>query len=388
MVLERSTKLPDVAAQWKGSTLSPTQQLAEVMKWVRGNISLTSEGSESLDVVLERKAGDAWERNLVALGLMRELGIVARPALLADRTASGFHPEVPDASNLGHLFIAVGKPELAKYLDVNCEYCVPGVPPWQYFGPGSGGVILDIASATTLMFTELFRAAQVDAEPTVAKTDGLPAKYNSEIRKRTIALDPTGAAQIKGSITWQMQQDVDKRELWSALTPAGRRQDCIGYLPVEVEDAAVVTGDPANTEDYLTCSFEFHVPDAAFRLGTKLLVPGIDDFSAAIQLPIQADRRHPVRWHYARSVQSDVTYTLPSGAAVAALPEATTLKGPEGITFQAHWLRTDKDNEVRLRGQLLVDKPGLAPDDIDATRNFISAMRSYLNSGIEVEVAP
>lgn len=387
-VLAQSRKLDEIAAQWKVSTLTPTQQLEEVMKWVRKNISLTTQGSESLDIVLERKAGDPWERNLVALGLMRAVGIVARPALLADRTAKGFHPDVPDASPLGHLFIAVGKTELGKFLDVNCEYCVPGVPPWQYLGPGSGGLILEPPNALVLMLSQVLPNTTTYTAPTVAKTDGLPAKYNSEIRRRTIALDPTGAAKIKGSITWQMQQDVDKRELWSALTPAGRKQDCIGYLPVEVEDAAVVTGDPANTQDYLTCSYEFQVPDAAFRLGTKLLVPGIDDFSAAIQLPVQAERRHPVRWHYARSVQSDVTYTLPPGATIAALPEATTLKGPEGITFQAHWLRTDKDNEVRLRGQLLVDKPGLAPEDIEATRNFISAMRSYLNSGIEVQVAP
>lgn len=386
--LETSKKLSEVAAQWANSELTPTQQLGEIVKWVRNNIALTSEGSESLDEVLERKSGTGNERNLLALGLMRQAKIVARPAILCDRTSKAYHPEVPDVSQLDHLFIAVGKPELAKYLDVNCEHCVPGVPPWQYIGPGGGGVVLDLASSATIMLSGLFAGMSSDPSIISAKTDALPAKYNSEIRKRTITLEPTGAAQVKGSITWQMQQDVDKRELWNAMTPAGRRQDCIGYLPVEVEDAAVTTGDPKNTEDYLTCAYEFRVPDAAFRLEARLLVPGVDDFTAAIDLPIQTERHYPVLWRYARSVQSDVTYKLPPGSVIATLPEPTTLKGPEGISFQAHWLRTDQENEIRLRGLLLVDTPLLSPADFAATRSFIAAVRSYLSNGVELEDGP
>jgi hypothetical protein len=385
--LAASDTVEEIASAWRDPNLRPTQQIETVITWVRENVALGSEPSRRLDEVIKRRSGTAVERNMLAIALMRALRLAVRPALLVDRTLQRFDRTIPNLHLLEGLFIALGNRENPKYLDVNCEFCVPGVPPWRYLGPGSGGIVFDLIERPTdpARMVPPWRQLWPSGMVVYAKTELLPAKFNARVAKRTITLAESGDATVEGELRWQLQQDVDRRELWNELTEAGRIEDCLSAAGHDGYEAQVEVSDPMNFAENINCRFRFDAPGRAQRVGTQLVVAPDRDLVGILELPEQEQRRHPLRWRYPQAAQSETVFRLPDGALLPELPQPVTVNGPKAL-FQARWAAAAEPGSIVFKAQLLLEAAELPASDYDALRAFRTAVLSALHDGIAIEV--
>lgn len=363
-----SQQVDSVVAGWPLEQLTADEKVTRVMRWVREQIGLQDGMSVGdLEQVLRERQGTAIERNLLALALLRAAGVRASPALLVDRTQATFGPLLPIPSSALDLVVVIETENQPTFIDVNCDYCFPGVVAWQYAGTGAGGWVFD----------PLWTVHPVPP----------PAKANSERRQRSVRLAPDGSAQVEGSTVWQVQRDVERRTAWGEYDVDRRQQDCLSNEYPDLTVDRIELGDPEVLDRNLACKFAYHAPRVAHRLGETLLLPAIDDFSAAIDLPLATVRRHPLRWRYPFAIASEINFLLPEGYRVGTTPEPKVLNSP-GMSFRGEWKVDQAANTVTFRAQYLLEVDQLPPIAYFNLLPFVAELRQYLRGGVTLESHP
>lgn len=368
----QSERITKVAAQWPPDAVPADKRVEAIIRWVRQTITLNwHDRRESVDKVLERGDGDEVERNLVALALLKAARIRAQGAILIDRTERRFDPKIPPFDDDEARFvIMVGSNERPTFLDVNCEFCIPGVAPWHLAGAGSGGFPRPTFPG--------------DIIPQIRP---VPAEANSERRVRRIAVEVDGGARVEGSLSWQLQRDVVRRQQWATLTPTARAAACLDTVGLDRSEAEATVSDPRDLTQNLSCNFSTRSDDRILRIGRQLLIRPPNDFLSALDLPLQETRRWPVRWSFPRSLQTETTYQLPAGARIPSWPEPTTVQRGK-LTFQARWAPGKAPNEAVHKAVLIIGVDQLPAEQYGDAMEFRTALIHHLESGISVELAP
>jgi hypothetical protein len=173
------------------------EKVDSVYDWIKRNLSLraTSFGAEtgqswlyydSVDEVIENGGGMPQEITLLAMVLLREVGVDAQPIAVADRSVGRFIYDAFDS--VEHLLLMVRIDGKNRVLDPSCLSCQPGITDWRWTSAGGPAGI------------QLYGAVGSPVSVGV-----IPARFNLENRTEHVSVDDQGTARVSGKVLWNGQ---------------------------------------------------------------------------------------------------------------------------------------------------------------------------------------
>ena len=355
------------------------ERIDRVMRWTQENIHVRDDpftrGLEGLagqarsaDEVLERGGGAAEEVTLLTMALLQEAGVSARAILTNDQSRQRADFAIPDAAQVDHVMLQVAWDQGASgFIDPTCRYCQPGIPDWR-FCTGDSSVLLvgDFAL------------------PVLLGTIPLVPGGSIERWKQTVEVHPDGSAEVDGLVAWTGHDDVALREHWEGMTIEGRREEFTQRLGGSVEPLSIEPSAPADRAVFLHVKYRYRRSDAAVAVASSLLLRPIDVFTSELDLPLQEERRQPVRRDYARTIAAETVFHLPDGFAPPSLPRGDSVHGP-GFRFESEWSEGTSDREIVWRGRLLKDSAPIPAADYGQALAFDRDLRNLLRSPLVLD---
>ncbi|MEW5701554.1 MAG: DUF3857 and transglutaminase domain-containing protein [Candidatus Zixiibacteriota bacterium] len=311
-------KLPSIGGE--GAAWARRQLARRIYQFVRDSIALSGVAPSVYDVslqpasvVLAQRRGNAIEKNLLFVALLRANGFAAWPVLISRRDHLRFDSRDHRLEQFDHTIALVS----LNGEELFCETNVAGA--WLGYLPPDdlvdAGVVID----------------RRDVEDVIVDLPAPPVD-------RDVYADGSVYLQTDGSATGHLELTVVGQAAYELLC-ALSDHDTVGYLhrewlPGIVPTSTVVVTDPDNDWAPIRLSVDFAWPGAATLDAQRLFIrPAI--LRRLDENPLMAaNRRYPISFDYPWSEDCRVVWHLPAGYQFADLLSARTMSG-DGYQFRS-----------------------------------------------------
>ncbi len=320
-------------------------------------------GSESLEKnsnvkdVLKHGYGTAEDLNFLFIGLARTAGFQAEIARLAPRDKLFFSPTIKDTDQLSASAAWVHTDTQDYFLDPGTRACTFGLLPWP-------------ESATSGVRSDP-RGGQMITTPIPHGSDGLTARHGD------LQIDPDGTVHGTLQISYSGVEAITRRERAFREDDAGRKKELADEIHALLPDAASfditsISGWDANDQP-LVVEGTLRIPAFASAVSRRLLLPA--DF---IRTPESSElagqqRFNPIYFQYPYEQMDDLTFHLPAGYKVEALPQdqKTDLKA---VVYEISC--SQQNGAVEVKRHLVMNGLLFPKANYDTIRGFFGVVKS------------
>jgi cellulose synthase operon protein C len=312
--------------------------------------------------VLARRFGDCKDKASLLMALLREVGVASDIVLLRTRRAGRVEPSPASLAVFDHAIVYV--PALDLYLDGTAEFS--GMAELPYEDQGVMALRVNPRGATWV------------------QTPVLPSSASRASRSWMVDLDREGGARIEELVTITGQSAPEWREHYQ--TP-GERQDRFskvwnGRLPGAVLEALEMEGIEDRNRP-VTVRSVARVPRLAEEAGAGLwhLPVAAREPEFVRSYARLSQRRHELLVAFPWQHEEVLTYRVPQGWQVAALPDARGEHTSFG-SFRVEVSADDDGRQVRVQSKIDVIKHRFAPAEYPSFRAFLRALDAALGQKI------
>jgi transglutaminase-like putative cysteine protease len=298
------------------------------------------------DEVCRTGFGDCKGLSNYARAMLAELGIPSVYTIIhTDRKRM-----LPDFASLGqanHVILQVPLPGDTLWL----ECTNPRLP--------MGYVHHSIAGNDAVLITP--EGGQLCRLPTYADS------LNTQVNRATVTLQPDGTAQIDVQQSSRLFQYEDKLHLLY-LTPDKQRdnlRETINLTQARVKDVSL--DEQKSSTPQMNIRYTVDSGQYGSRTGKRLFVP-LNIFHKGFYTPTQGERTHDIRTTYGYLDVDSITFRLPEGYRIEALPDPTELSTPFG-TFHAS-VEQEGDDVLHLVHRLLYRQDTYPKEQYTAFQEF------------------
>jgi hypothetical protein len=311
--------------------------------------------NRSAQDVLRNGYGTLRDINRLFVAMARAAGLDAHVIRIGERDEQFLAKNLPIGSQLdGEIAVvtAEGKP---YYLDPATPYAPFGTLSWQK--AHTWGLLI----------------ARKQPEAVWVDTPRQPAEGAATRRVAALLLD-NGVVRGTVVITYRGQEALRHRfALRNDDEGAARTSLEKGVEALFPDGAVVKVTDVSNlraAEASLVVSATVELPSSASLVGSRAMVP-LAIFSATHKNPFPSEQRKAgIYFHYAYSVEDDITLKVPAGYDVESLP------APSDIDLGAlrYAITYQKNNEglIRLNRKIVVESETISLDKYPLVRSFFS----------------
>lgn len=314
--------------------------------------------NKSAKDVLKRGYGEPWEVNRLLVALARGAGFESFVALLCPRRSRIFVPDMLDRSQLNAHVVIVrfqdrdGEKEI--FLDPATRLAPFGFLTWDQ--TGVEGLRLE-------------RSGGVRIRSPVPKSEDSVTECKAEL-----SLDAKGTAEGTVEVLFRGEAALSLRTKAAQASEPREdlKEELQGWLPSQARIDFKEVGPWEDPERPLRAVFHLQVPGFAQTTSRRLIVP-LAAFHLWRKHPFaSAERTHPIYFPYPWRELDDITYLLPAGFEVEAMPEATTAPAEFG-RYRTSCERIE--GGLRFRRELTVDGIVFPQTYYPILRNFFERLR-------------
>lgn len=247
--------------------------------------------------ILKSGIASSYEMNAAFAALATQIGLDARPAMIANHNEIEFNPKrFSDTYFLDGLAMAIKINNSWKVFDVSQKYLTPGMLPWE-----EEGVFALITDAKT---------------PTFLLTPPAPPEASTESRTATLKLSADGKLTGTTEETYTGHRAEEYRLELAQKPPAQREEwfhDRILHMFPEAEITSLKVLNVDDPSKPLQVSYQLEAPQFAEVTGKRILFQP-NAFRRAQAPPFSAsDRRFPILFPYAWKEIDRIEIGLPDG---------------------------------------------------------------------------
>lgn len=246
--------------------------------------------------VFKSGIGTADELNTLFAAMASQVGLDARPAMIADREDVSFHREMTERYFLRNVDMAVKIGGKWKLYDVSARLLPSSMLSWREEG---------------------MQALISDAQkPEFVTSEQSPPDASLRTRTAKLALSEDGAIEGDVDLEYSGHMAFDRRNEWEGDTEARRSErlkEDVSKLFANSEITAIRFENVDDPEKPLKLHYHLKVPGYAQRTGKRLLLQPLFFQQGTTPLLAAADRRYPVSFHYAWKERDMVSITMPGG---------------------------------------------------------------------------
>lgn len=311
--LKMNSELKQTATQAVEGAASDEEKALRLMRYLRSNLKdffgrdvSDAERSKirkqwehrarTAKEILESGIAYADEMNLLFASMAANVGLEARPALVANQSDMPFAPALVYDHFLPRVDMAVKIGGAWRVYDVSQRLLPPDMLSWQEEG-------------STVLITD-------PKEPQFVQTRPADPAASTVERKAKLALDASGTVEGDVEEEWTGHKGAGRREDLADESDA-RRLEEIKEAALRVFPSAEVSGvqveNVDNAQEPLKIKYHIKVPGYAQRTGKRILLPPLYFQRGEKPLFPAAERRHNIQFRYAWREKDDVTIQLPAG---------------------------------------------------------------------------
>ncbi|PEN05802.1 hypothetical protein CRI93_11920 [Longimonas halophila] len=301
--------------------------------------------------------GDCKALSNYMQALLEEVGIASSPVLIRSSSyAPPLHADFPE-NRFNHMILAVPTAQDTLWLETTSQLL-----PFGHVHRG-------IADRKALLVRkDNSRLVDVPA-PTAAQ--------NQRIRRATVDLDPSGNATASITTTYTgVLHDGPRHQLARASDRARRAwmRDQLRFSTFNITQADFSAVNPPTPKIEIPVSVE--LPRYATTTASRLFLDiGLAQSLPAVPAASDEPRTQPVHPFTPPGVYADsVTYTLPAGYTVEALPEGTMLETPFA-TYNVSIRHNADERQIAYRRRFELTDAPLSPEMYDRYRTLLDVMR-------------
>ena len=246
--------------------------------------------------VFKSGIGEASELNTLFAAMASQVGLDARPAMLADRDDMVFHPSMTDRYFLRNIDMAVNIGGNWKLYDISARRLPPGMLSWREEG-------------MKVLLSDSKKPFFIDSPLS-------PPSASRSVRSAKLTLDEDG--NIEGDIEEAFSGHAAYfRRLELGHETDAKKQESLKeriakvFSEAEVSDLRLENADDA--EKALAVHYHVKISGYAQHTGKRLLLQPLFFQRGATPLFASSERRYPVVFPYAWNEHDVVTIALPAG---------------------------------------------------------------------------
>lgn len=247
--------------------------------------------------ILKSGIASSYELNAAFAALAMQIGLDARPALIADHNEIEFNPKAfTERYFLDDLAMAVKVNNSWKIFDVSGKYLTPGMLPWEHEG--------------------VFALVTDPKAPMFVTTAPAPPEASSESRTAMLKLSTDGKLTGTTEESYTGHRAEDYRMELARKSPAQREEwfhDRILHMFPEAEVTALKVLNVDDPTKPLQVSYELEAPQFAEVTGKRILFQPNAFRRSQAALFSASERRFPIQFPYAWKEVDQIHITLPSG---------------------------------------------------------------------------
>jgi hypothetical protein len=306
-----------------------------------------------VDKVLEDKQGTSNQIAFLYLALARIAGLNARPERIASRSHRIFSPQFLRVDQLDSVVVALDIDGKEVIVDPGTKMAPFETLHWAH--AGAGGVALAANGKVEIVVTPL----QLNTE-------------NSLLRVGNLNVDAEGAVSGTLKIAFVGQQAIELRQIALKEGAEAAKIQIEHMLARQVPEGVQAKVDHVVFLDDATRQLLAVVPvSGSFVTHTRnrLVLPRMFFDSRAVNpFPEDAHRTLPVDLHYPEQEQEQISYVLPAGFALEAVPQDAKLNFEKSAVYQ---LRTKVEGSTVTNSRVFVRTFTLQdPAAYDRLRDF------------------
>lgn len=345
-----SKKLRTYAIQLTAKMTTESEKLTSIYQFLQQKVIWNERyrlyATTKLDDSFEKGKANSGELNMMAIAMLRTVGIDAHPILLSTRSHGHHIVDYPIVNQFNHL-IVVAKIE-GK--DVLLDLTNPFRPP--------GYIDIEALNGKGFMLKE-DHARWIDIRPQLGKN----------IIAANLSLTKHG--QLTGEIKTRCigYSAINERELLAAEPSGNFWQDRFNeqFTEVQINDIKFEKVDDLDAP--LTNSFNVTIADAAQVVGDFIyLNPTL--YSNFLENPFQLERReYPVEIPYPFHQQMVLNIDIPTGYKVEELPEPANMILPQK-GGQLLFSIEEKGNKIQLTSKIEINQTIYQPEEYAGLKVF------------------
>lgn len=317
--------------------------------------------TETAIATSRNRYGDCKALTNYLLAMLLEAGIEAYPALiLSGNPGVDIITDIPN-QGFNHVILYIPLDSGDMWIESTSSVFPPG-----YIGLGNAGKY-------TLIFSE--------EGGYLTKTPEYSYNLNTQVRKGTVRLSLNGNATAEVSTTYR---EVQTEHLLFNLVRANQRDqerflsDMIRIPRFELTNFEFTLSD---SEAEVTLDLSLDLPSVATVAGNRIfLKPNLME-RRRYQLPPVTFRTLPARLSYPYHDTDIITWTLPGGFNIEALPEQTIVE-TEFATFISEITFDQSERALTLQREIKVKKSYFEPHEYDALRQFFDQVSRADNAQV------
>jgi hypothetical protein len=309
--------------------------------------------NKSVDDVLRNGYGYRGELTRLFVTLARAAGFDASVLEVAQRDEYFFSQNLPDAKQLN------GEVALVM-IDNQPHYFDPGTP---------------TAPFETLSWENTSTRAMRMAKKSDAVWINMPdAQPTQAIEKRVADLTLEGdVLKGKAKVTFTGQEALARRMAVRHSDEAASKKNfeelAKGWFPDGAQVKLTKLSGLKSWEEAVVAEYDVELPNIGSIVGSRALVP-MSVFAVGRKNPFAAEqRKNPVYFDYAYEVDDEVTFHLPEGFEVEALPKDATIDRG-AVSYKNSWVRKDRD--VTYKRAMVINALLVPADKYKIVRDFYS----------------
>jgi transglutaminase-like putative cysteine protease/tetratricopeptide (TPR) repeat protein len=315
--------------------------------------------------VYERKFGDCKDKASLIVVMLREVGIPAQLVLVRTRRNGNVAEAPASLAVFDHAIAYV--PSLDLYLDGTAEFSGSHELPWQ----DQGVMVLRIDGGDGLLTrTPVLPAAQNRTTRTLRLDMAEPGQVS--LVEDTVT-EGQGAAPMRNYYQTEGERLARYEKAWNAALPGFKLKK-------------VVMRDLARLEQPVTVHAEGEVAPLGTRAPTgSWSLPPLGRPSELLRAVARTSKRtHDLLIDYPFETIDDVTWRLPRGARVLAVPRALTIKGKHGEASITVDVIEGERVQVRVKASVRIDVNRVPLAEYAELRDFLGQVDAALNQPIEL----
>ncbi len=363
-----SREIHDAAAQAIGGETDPEKKLHKLYARAQQIRNLTFERertaqeskeehlkrNSSVQEVLQRGYGTAWDVNVTFAAMARAAGFEANLLGVSDRKERSFNKIILWLGQLDSSAVAVSVGGKDLVLDPGTMFCPFGLLRWSNSGVSAlkysrtnGGFITTPEAQSSL----LRRTAHVtlDGEGSLAGEISVEFKGEDALEHRLDALTQDEAGRRKGL--------EDEVKGWLPQGNVVKLQDSNGWDSID---------------DPLVARFKIEISGFASLAGKRMLLPSF--FFSTLQKNMFTSqlRRYPINFPYPFTEEDEITMELPAGYEV----EEPPYRRKAGLSYAGYEISSEvKDRRLITGRDLHFKKTQLPPEQYEELKNFFSVVQ-------------
>ncbi|HEY3175569.1 MAG TPA: DUF3857 domain-containing protein [Candidatus Polarisedimenticolia bacterium] len=342
--LEKNAGIPEKVKELVAPDDPPLEKVRRIYRFIQHQVGTEEERlsrtasedlmeADNVGEVLKRGYGDDYERTMLFLAMVKEVGLPPGLLLTTDRRHGTLNVDAPDVRQLESFAAAVNLDGVWRYYDPAVRHCPfgmlaghkeAGLPNALLVTPRKPRKVDSSESWETQVNRILKEGTNMLlAIPFSRATD------NVLRREASVRLEADSSAQIQVREQAEGQPDLDRRERYGGKTyeemSAALAKELHGTVPGAELLSASFDGldDPAGA---LTIRYSVSVPALAVVAGDRMVVtPSL--FAASAHNPFTAETRlTPVHFPHTQKTVDRITYEIPRGYAISEQPEGVILR--------------------------------------------------------------